>query len=390
MVAVFRLGRKLHRFAVAAVAAATLVACDPVSLGGGGPSINTRKAVPVAMLLPQSSEGSGAALSTSFERAARLAMADLGEVELDLRIYDTQGTAAGAAVAAQTAADEGAKIILGPVLGEAAAAAGSAVASRNLNVLSFSNNTAIAGGNVFVLGSTFQNTADRLVSYATRTGKGNILIVHGDSPAEQAGHDAIARAIAINGGRLAGSATFPLTQQGVINAIPGISAQVRSSRPTSIFMTSGNDGAIPFLAELLPENGVDNEAYQFIGLQRLDIPSGALALDGLQGAWFALPDPGLTELFRSRYSASYGGAPHPLAGLAYDAVAAVGALVATGTSDALTAASLTRESGFAGVNGVFRLRPNGTNERALAIGEVQNKQVVLIDPAPRSFGSAGF
>jgi hypothetical protein len=57
------------------------------------------------------------------------------------------------------AVQDGAKIIIGPVFAQDAAAAGRAVAPRGINVLSFSNNTAVAGGNVFVLGNTFDNTA---------------------------------------------------------------------------------------------------------------------------------------------------------------------------------------------------------------------------------------
>ena len=47
---------------------------------------------------------------------------------------------------------------------------------------------------------------------------------------------------------------------------------------------------------------------------------------------------------------------------------------------------MARSAGFAGVNGVFRLRPNGTNERGLAIATINNGRVVVIDPAPRGFG----
>ena len=68
----------------------------------------------------------------------------------------------------------------------------------------------------------------------------------------------------------------------------------------------------------------------------------------------------------------------------------MGALVATGQSDALTGQSLTRGQGFVGANGVFRLLPNGTNQRGLAVATIQNNQVVILDPAPRSFGGAGF
>lgn len=390
MVAVLRLSRKLGAAFAAVLTLLAVASCDVGVVGGGGPSLNTRDAVPVALLLPQSQGGQGAAISKSFENAARLAMADLGDVEIDLRVYDTGGNAAQAATATTQAIGDGAKIILGPLFADAAASAGNVAAARGINVLSFSNNATIAGGNVYLLGSTFQNTADRLVDYATRSGKADILVVYGQSTAEEQGRDAILRAIGASGARLAGSVSFPVSQQGVINTIPAIAREARSSGANAIFMTSGNDGAIPFLTQLLPENGIQPADFQYIGLQRLDIPPGALALPGLQGAWFATPDPGLAELFRSRYMAAYGTAPHPLAGLAYDGIAAIGALAATGNANALTASQLTRPSGFAGVNGVFRLLPNGTNERGLAVAQVQDKQVVILDPAPRSFGGFGF
>ena len=389
MVAVFYLARKARLWLLALLSLAALTACEPVAGIGGGPSIDASRAVPVALLVPRSA-ASGAALSQSFENAARLAIADLGKVRVDLKVYDTGGTAGGASAAASRAVAEGNKIILGPLFADAAAAAGIAAAPAGVNVLSFSNNPAIAGGNVYILGSTFQNTADRLMGYAKRHGVADVMIVHAQSPAEQLGRDAIQRAIAANGLRLAGTASFPLNQQGLVAAAPTIASQVQAAGADAIFLTSGNDGALPLLAQLLPENGAGPSATRWIGLQRLDIPANALTLPGLQGAWFAVPDPQLTQQFNSRYASAYGGPPHPLAGLAYDGIAAIGALVAANGSDALTGRALTRSSGFAGVNGVFRLRPNGTNERGLAVAEVRNNQVVYLESAPRSFGGFGF
>jgi hypothetical protein len=156
-----------------------------------------------------------------------------------------------------------------------------------------------------------------------------------------------------------------------------------------VFLTSGTSGALPFLAQLLPENGLTPDAYQFIGLQRWDIPASALSVPGLRGGWFALPDPGLTASFQGRYSGAYGAVPHPIAGLAYDGIAAIGALARSGQSDALSGRALTQAQGFAGVNGIFRLRTDGTNHRALAVGQIQNGRVVIVDPAPRAFAGAG-
>jgi ABC-type branched-subunit amino acid transport system substrate-binding protein len=389
--AVFR--RAVLRSALAA-AALGLMACEPVDLaggaGGGGPQVEPSGPVRVALLLPGATGAAGDdILSRSLENAARLAVADLEGVRIDLRVYTTGPTAAGAAAAAVRAADEGSGIILGPVYGDAANAAGLAVAARGINVLSFSNNAEIAGGNVFVLGNTFGNIANRLVSYAARQGKGRILIVHEQTAAGEVGRLAIEAAISRAGAQLAGVQSYAFSQEAVAAAAPAIAEAARASAATAVFLTADSAGALPLLAQLLPERGLSPAAVQFLGLTRWDIPAATLTLPGLQGGWFALPDPGLTRAFQARYAAVYGSDPHPIAGLAYDAVAAVGALLRQGRRDALTARALTQASGFVGTGGVFRLRPDGTTERALAVAEVRNGQVIVIDPAPRSFAGAG-
>ncbi len=381
---------RLFRLALLAFVAALVSGCE-LDIGGTGPVVNTRAEVPVALLIPFGSEDSNNdILATSLQNAAQLAISDLDGVKIDLRIYKTAGSPSGAADAATKAANEGAKIILGPVFGQAANAAGAAVSARGLSVLSMSNNTEIAGGNVYVLGHTFANTADRLVSYAKSKGLGNVLVVHANNLTGQVGKDAVESAAATAGAEFTGSASYEFSQQGVITAVRDIAKQVQESGTDTIVFASDTAGALPILAQLLPENGVDPKEIKFMGLTRWDIPTQTLSLTGLQGGWFALPDPSLSGSFRDRYTQAYGQQPHPLAGIAYDGIAAIGALISSGKSDALSPANLTQRSGFAGVNGVFRLLPDGTNERAMAVVEIENNQVKVIDPAPRSFGLVGF
>lgn len=389
MFAVFPNVRKTALRAIALLAVGLLAACEPLPLSNsGGPSIDTSKPVPVALLVPRGSAQSGdAVLAQSLENAARLAIGDLTGVQIDLRVYDTAGSAQIAASQAEAAVADGARIILGPVYAEAANAVGLAVAGRGINVLSFSNNSSIAGGNVFVLGPTFANTANRLALFATRQGKRSVLVVHGNDVAGQTGRSAIERAL---GGSIVGSVSYDLSQQGVIEAVPVIRERVGATAADAIFFTSTTAGALPLLTQLLPEAGVSPQTTQFIGLTRWDIPSQTLELPGVQGGWFALPDPGKSQLFRGRYEAAYAAPPHPIGGLAYDGIAAIGALVGTGNPEALTGAALTQSAGFQGVGGIFRLLPNGTNERGLAVATIQNRQVVVIDPAPQSFSGAGF
>ncbi|MEP2716652.1 MAG: penicillin-binding protein activator, partial [Pseudophaeobacter sp.] len=83
MFAVFKRARKATLSAVAAISTFALAACDPIALGGG-PTINTSKPVPVALLVPRGSAQSGdSVLAQSLENAARLAIADLQGVQID-------------------------------------------------------------------------------------------------------------------------------------------------------------------------------------------------------------------------------------------------------------------------------------------------------------------
>ncbi|WP_457647011.1 penicillin-binding protein activator [Profundibacter sp.] len=376
---------------VAALSILWLAACQPVSLSDSGPSINTKAAVPVALLVPGGSANPSDNLNAkSLENAARLAIADLQGVKIDLRVYNTAGNPTQAAAVAVQAVNEGAKIIVGPLYAKSANAVGNAVASRNVNVLAFSNNAQIAGGNVFILGPTFENTANRLVAYAKRQGRSKIAIVHARTTAGEIGRAAISNAISRAGATPAGVASYEFSQDGIINAVPQIARTIKSGGAQAVFFTASTDAALPLLTQMLPENGVNNNVIKYIGLTRWDIPPATLALPGVQGAWFAMPHPGMTAKFRERYSAAFGGNPLPIAGLSYDGIAAIGALVKAGKSNALTTSALTQGAGFVGANGIFRLRNDGTNERGLAVAQIQNNQVVIVDAAPSSFGGAGF
>ena len=394
MFAVFDTLRKPLRLLILPFVAFALAACEPGLMtntaSNKGPKVDTSKPIPVALLVPRGGSASDDLLAQELENAARLAIRDLAGVQIDLRVYGTGGSAALAATAASQAVNEGAQIIVGPLYGEAANAAGNAVAAQGVNVLSFSNNASIAGGNVFVMGQGFDDTSSRLVRYAKATGKDKILVLHSNDVAGQLGRNAIMNAIAQNGATSAGAVDYSLSQESVIAAVPRVKAAVEANGANAIFLTTSSASALPLFAQLLPEAGVLTTSTQYIGLTRWDIPAQTLALPGVQGGWFAMPDPSATAAFSQRYSAAYGKTHGPIAGLAFDGIAAVGALARSGKSNALSTANLTQGAGFRGANGVFRLKTDGTTEHGLAIATVRNNSVVIIDPAPQGFGGAGF
>lgn len=366
-----------------------MAACQPVSLSNTG--LIPGNSVAVALLVPHgASSDQERKLARDLENAARLAVTDLEGVEIDLRVYSTAGNAAQAQAEAIKAVNDGAKIILGPLHAESANAVAVAVADKGVNVLAFSNNATIAGGNLFVLGQTFENTASRLARYGAQNGKNRVLTVYSNNLAGQLGKQAIESAVAGAGGSNVGSVNYEFSQAGVVDAIPRITSAASSGGANAIFLTSNTAGALPLFAQMLPEAGLKPEDIQYIGLTRWDTPPQTLTLPGVQGSWFAMPDPNRTALYNNRFTNTFGETPHPLSGLSYDGIAAIGALVSSRNTGALSRNSLTQAAGFQGVTGVFRLLPDGTNQRGLAIATIRDNQVSVLSPAPQGFGAAGF
>ena len=380
--------RKARQRVALALMAILLAACN-VSLPSStsGPQLGAG-AVRVGLLVPYGSAAAGDdLLARNLEQAARLSAADISDLDIAITVYNTGGTPAGAATAAETAIREGADVIVGPLRSDAAAAASVAARGR-VNILSFSNNTEIAGGNVFVLGNTFENTARRLVTYAASQGRSRVVILHAQNLAGEIARDAILEALPLAGATLSGTIAYEFSASGVVDVLPEIIETVRSTDANAIILTSDATGALPLFAQLLPENGLDTTEVRLIGMTRWDTPAQTLELSGLQGGWFALPDPQAAANFEGRYAATFGEPPHVLAGLGFDAIQVIAATART--SSQLGSRELSATAGVSGANGVFRLNQDGTNSRSLAVAEVIDSQVTIRDPAAGLGASPGF
>lgn len=358
----------------------SLVGCNPSLVNPDSKSEGTN----VGLLLPYGSKIRGdEALAVSLENAARLAVSDLGYKKIQLLVYATEGNPKIAAQAAKKAVKDGAEIILGPLRSDVANSAAVAVAPLKINVLTFSNNTAIAGRNLFLLGTSFDTISTRLTKYANNVNSREWLLVHPNTKEGEIARDSIISAAEKNNISIVETISFELTTEGVVEAIPEIASLAETSEVNTIMLTSNSAGALPLLGQLLPEKGIDPKLIKYAGLSRWDVSKQTLKLPGLQGGWFVLPDPLLTKQFDTRYKTIFSQTPHPLASLAYDGIAAIGALQKEGKN--MSSKSLNYSSGFLGVNGLFRFTRKGTNERALSIATIKKSQVIVIDPAPKSF-----
>ena len=155
----------------------------------------------------------------------------------------------------------------------------------------------------------------------------------------------------------------------------------------AVLMPVGGDLARS-VSNLLSHYDLPPHTVKRLGTGLLDDP--ALATEqSLNGAWFAAPSPQLRTSFEQRYKSIYNKAPPRLSTLAYDATALAAVLAQRGLKSqgrpAFTHSDITNPNGFSGIDGIFRFRPNGTAERGLAILELHEGDIRIIDDAPRTF-----
>ena len=358
-----------------------------------GLAIDASQPVRVALLAPLGSGDPGREqLGRGVVNGAQLAQADLRNATIELQVYNTGGTSGGGAAAASQAVAEGAQIIVGPFFSTATAGAAPVAAGAGLTVISLSNNPEVAGQNVYIIGNTFNNTADRLVDYGMARGLRNFGVVHPQGLEGETARNAVASAVQSRGGNLVGSDSYSLSVASIQAAAGPLASRLAGNGANAVILPDGPTGGLSFIAEGLRNNRLSAAQAQFLGLQRWDASAEALTQPSLQGGAFAAPDPGLLAAFEARYRGTYGEEPSAAASYAYDAVAAVGALIAEARNSGgspFSTARLTQPAGFAGVNGPFRFLPNGMNQRNLAIIEVRDGQAVVTERAPRSFVALG-
>jgi hypothetical protein len=378
--------------------ALSLAACQDITTtssnnnsgGPDGPRVDPSKVTVVALLVPSGSGNSNQEnLANNLIRAAEMALSDYPNAKIDMRVYPTAGNAGKAAAAANKAISQGAKIIIGPLFAESANAVGKVAAAKNVNVLSFSNTTAVAGGNVFVLGNTFQNTANRVVSFASSKGYKSVAVVSPQNTAGTVAAAAVKAAAKRAGAQFAGAFAYPFSPEGINGTAPAIGRKIASSGTTAVVLTADSASGLPLLAQGLPAGGMNVDRVKVLGLARWDIPQSTLGTPGLRGGWFAIPDGAAISAFNGRFKNTYGVSPHPLAGIGYDGMKAFAELLSQRNSGAAQRSQLTRAKGFRGASGAFRLLKNGSTQRALSVAEASSGGLRVISSAPTKFGGSG-
>jgi ABC-type branched-subunit amino acid transport system substrate-binding protein len=341
--------------------------------------------VRVGLVLPLSASGNAGLAGQSMRNAAELAIAEFNNPNIQLLVKDDAGTAQGAQQAAQQALDEGAEVIVGPLFAHSVTQVAQVARARGIPVIAFSTDSNVAGRGVYLLSFLPEADVDRIVDYAIQQGKRSFVALVPDNAYGSVVEAEFKQQVSRKGGRVVALERYPADGGKMADAARLI-AQA-ASRADVIFIPDAGEGAAA-AAQALAANGLNLKRLQVVGTGLWDDPR-IFADPALEGGWFAAPDSGGFRSFAGRYRARYGQDPVRTATLAYDAVALVAALVKTQGPQRITPEQLTNASGFAGIDGVFRFRPDGSNQRGLAVLRATPSGGQVVAPAPRTFGASG-
>jgi branched-chain amino acid transport system substrate-binding protein len=362
----------------------------------------------VALLLPLS--GQNAALGGAMLDAAQMALFDVvGDDRLELLPRDTQGKPEAAAEAARGAISDGAHLIIGPLLAGEVSAVKPIARAANVPLLAFSTATQLAGDGTFLLSFLARQEVERVSAFAHGKGVDRFAVLAPRTPYGEIAVDAMRAATQAEGATLVRVEYYDPAAPDVTPVVQHlVGAKVDPATQRKLEKLAQRAGKPPpeppppldFDAVLLPEGGqrlravapllpyydVDPDKVHFLGTGLWD-EAGLGSEPSLSGGWYAAPPPAARADFERRFAETYRHAPPRLATLAYDATALAGVLSRDGD---FSVAALTNPSGFAGADGIFRLRPDGLVQRGLAVLEVQKTGSVVIDPAPTTFQNLAY
>ncbi len=339
--------------------------------------------VKVALLVPLSGAGAGGIIGKSLKQAAELAIFERDNPAVQLVVKDDKGTPEGARAAADEALKDGAGLILGPLFAKSVSAVAPVARAQKVPVVAFSNDRQVAGNGVYLLGFQPAPEVNRIVSYASERGKKRFVALVPDDPFGRLAGAAFKDAVARAGGDIVASETYPMSANAVLEPLRKIATVIEAAAegqaPIDAFFLPGGQEHLELVGRLLPQANIDTTKVKIIGTGGMDYPNVGRD-QRLVGAWFPGPDPSGWNDFSQKYAKSYGQAPPRIAALAFDGISLAIALSGDAGPNYFTPSALTRANGFSGVDGTFRLTPEGSTERGLAILEVQKFGGSVIEP----------
>ena len=330
----------------------------------------------VALLVPMS--GTNAGVGRSLANATQMALLDANAQQLRVTTYDTS---TGAAQAAQRAVAEGNRLILGPLLSEDVRAVTPIARAARVPVLSFSNDTGVAGNGAFIMGYSPGQSIERVVTYARQRGTATFAGLIPNGLYGERASTSFLRAVEGAGGEVSSLQTFDRSPASISAAV----ARLNKASPYGAVLIADSAGTAATATPILRRGASAN--VRVLGTELWNTDGSLAGRTALNGAWFASVSNDLYRQYAARYRARFGTAPYRLSSLGYDSVLLTIRIARDWrVGQPFPESRLTDKGGFAGIDGAFRFGRDGVAERALEVQEVRGGAIVTVSPAPTGFG----
>lgn len=353
--------------------------------------------VRAAVLVPL--DGRAAAIGQEMQRGAELAIFTLGNSNIDLTFHDTSS---GINSAMNAAMMQNPDIIIGPLFAENTKAAKPIAQIADVPILSFSNDSAVAGQNTWLISQTPEQEIETVLRHALQT----------ITPIQDAERDLLSVGLIVQdslyGNRISRHAIDVLTSDGGVTAemltlnkdvladentlrqsiknltkwIPPSSEGEERPPRFDIVIIAGDVSFGLRVAPVLSWYDLDPAKVKYLGTSQWTT-AAILQEPSLNGGWFASQPSAQADQFQSLWSVTNQGRASKYAMMAFDAVALVSTL-SPDHPQGITGA-LTSNPGFNGFSGAFKLAPFGQNTRQLEIREINSGSFDVIVPAKMTF-----
>lgn len=357
-------------FMVSAIAALALAGCQTGPRRGPAPPVAPQK-LEVAVLVPLT--GEDAAVGEAISNAAKLALFDTNNQQIQLSVFNTAET--GAAAAASRAIAEGNQLILGPLLSDEVRAVAPVAQRARVPVIAYSNDAQAAAAGVYILGFSPAQSIERVVLHARQQGANRFAAL---VPAGVYGERS-SRAFLSAVQRAGGQVTTVETYGALSDARAAARRLSNRGAVDSVLIADGGRAA----AAIAPSVRV---GPRLLGTELWASDRSLGTTARLRGALYAAAPDARFQQLASRYRARYGRAPMRLASLGYDSMLlTVRAARSWQPGRRFPVRALNEPEGFAGVDGIFRFGRDNVAQRAFEVRQVTQSGTTVVSPAPASF-----
>jgi outer membrane PBP1 activator LpoA protein len=361
--------------------------------------------IKVGVMLPLSGEHSeiGSLILNSIE----MAIFQTEENKLELHIKDTEAKPDKAKKVLSELIDEGVKVVIGPLFSKSLAAIQSKVASNNINVFALTNNINLRNKGIWIFGVDPQAQTEKVLSYASEKGYKSIVALLPQNAYGLLLFDTItsfAQANFINIKKIefynfsveSQRKTAQKISKGFeeyklyLDKIKEQEEKEEESNDEVLFMDKPFDSVfiaaagqnLTVLSSQLQYNNVDPKIVQYLGISSWEDRS-ILSEPALEGGVFVTTSEMYQKKIKLIYQNSFNREMPKIAMIAYDIVALLGSLNNLGSN--FNIYDLVNNEGYIGLRGLFRLKKNGTVERAFQLKKIKNKKFTILKKANSQF-----